>query len=209
MNQLNSKVDAFLRRTKTWKNEFVLLREIVLECGLTEEYKWRQPCYTFEGKNIVILSGFKKYFALSFFKGALLKDDHGILVQPTKNMQSGRQIRFADIDEIARMKPILNTYIRLAIDVEKKGLKVRFKDIEEFDLPHELQEKLDEDSNFKTAFDALTPGRQRGYILHFSQPKQSKSRHSRIVKCTPLILAGKGLHDDYQMKKKQSPKLKR
>jgi uncharacterized protein YdeI (YjbR/CyaY-like superfamily) len=171
------------------------LRAIILDCNLTEELKWGVPCYTIENSNIVLIHGFKEYCAILFFKGALLNDAKGILIQQTKNVQAARQIRFTNVREIVKMKTILKAYIFEAIEVEKAGLKVNFKKTTEFLIPEEFQNKLDESSALKTAFDALTPGRQRGYILYFSAPKQSKTRESRVEKCVPQILNGKGLDD--------------
>jgi uncharacterized protein YdeI (YjbR/CyaY-like superfamily) len=171
------------------------LRKIILDCGLTEELKWGHPCYTFQKSNIVLIHGFKEYCALLFFKGALLKDANGILVQQTENVQAGRQIRFTNVREIVEMEPILKTYISEAIEVEKAGLEVDYKKTSEFKIPEEFQKKLDEIPALKTAFDALTPGRQRGYILYFSGAKQSKTRESRVEKCMRQILNGKGLND--------------
>jgi uncharacterized protein YdeI (YjbR/CyaY-like superfamily) len=193
---MNPKLDAFLKRAKKWREEFEKLRSIILDCQLTEELKWGQPCYAFQKSNIVLIHGFKDYCALLFFKGALLKDPKGILVQQTENVQAARQIRFTNVREIVKMEPILKTYIREAIEVEKAGLKVDYKETSEFKIPEEFQNKLDEIPALKAAFDALTPGRQRGYILYFSQPKQSKTRESRIEKCMQQILNGKGLHDE-------------
>lgn len=195
MNKKNPKVDAVLRQQKKWQEEFETLRAIVLECGLTEDLKWYQPCYTFEKKNVVLIHGFKEYCALLFFKGALLRDAKGILIQQTENVQAARQIRFNNVQEIIRMKPILKSYIREAIEAEKAGLKVKLKKTAEFKIPDEFQEKLDDLQALRTAFYALTPGRQRGYIFHFSQPKQSKTRAARVEKYIPLILKGKGLTD--------------
>jgi len=175
---MNPKVDAFLRKAKKWR----------------EELKWGQPCYTFQGKNIVLIGAFKEYCSLLFFKGALLSDAHGILVAPGK-VQAGRQIRFANLQEIIAMEPILKTYIYEAIEVEKAGLKVKLKKHSEYIIPDELQKKLDQIPALKSAFEALTPGRQRAYILHISAPKQSKTRESRVEKCMRLILNGKGLND--------------
>jgi uncharacterized protein YdeI (YjbR/CyaY-like superfamily) len=171
------------------------LRMLLIDCGLDEELKWSHPVYTFQKNNIVLLSAFNEYCALSFFKGALLNDDKGILIQQTENVQATRQIRFTNIREITRMESIIKAYIYEAIEVEKAGLKVEFKETSEFKIPEEFQNKLDEMPALKIAFDALTPGRQRGYILHFSQPKQSKTRESRVEKCMPQILIGKGLND--------------
>jgi len=195
MNRMNPKVDAFLNRAKQWREEFEKLRTILLDCGLTEELKWGQPCYTFEKKNIVLMHGFKEYCALLFFKGALLNDTEDILVRQTENVQSARQIRFTSAREIVKMKTILKAYVLEAIQVEKAGLKVKFKKTTEFKTPEEFQKRLDKNSALKTAFHALTPGRQRAYLLHFSQPKQSKTRESRIEKWTKQILKGKGMDD--------------
>jgi uncharacterized protein YdeI (YjbR/CyaY-like superfamily) len=195
MNKTNPKVDAYLHRAKKWREEFEKLRKVILDCGLTEELKWGVPCYTFEKRNIVLIHGFKEYCALLFFKGALLKDAKGILIQQTKNVQAARQIRFTNVREIVKMKPILKAYIQEAIEVEKAGLKVKFKKTSEFTIPEEFQNKLDETPALKKAFAALTPGRQRAYIFYFSQPKQSKTRESRVEKSVPQILKGKGLND--------------
>ncbi|KWW21232.1 hypothetical protein AS888_16670 [Peribacillus simplex] len=189
----NSKVDEFLSKAKNWQEEYEVLRRIVLECELTEEFKWMHPCYTYEKKNIVLIHGFKEYCALLFHKGALLKDAHGILIQQTENVQGARQIRFTNVQEIVAIEPILKAYIQEAIEVEKSGLEVEYKT--EIIIPEELQNKFDELPALKTAFEALTPGRQRAYFLHFSQPKQSKTRISRVEKCTQQILDGKGLKD--------------
>ncbi|MDP4108224.1 MAG: YdeI family protein [Bacillota bacterium] len=194
-SRMNPKVDEFLSKAQKWLEEFKKLRMIILDCGLTEELKWGQPCYTFEKSNIVMIGGFKEYFALLFFKGALLKDAHGILIQQTENVQASRQIRFNNVREIVEMEPILKTYIYEAIEVEKAGLKVNHKKTSEYTIPEEFQKKLDEIPAVKNAFEALTPGRQRAYILYFSAPKQSKTRESRVEKCMPQILDGKGLND--------------
>lgn len=194
-NKTNPKVDLFLSKAKKWQEEYEKLRNIVLECELTEEFKWMHPCYTFEKKNIVLIHGFKEYCALLFHKGSLLKDTHGILVQQTENVQAARQIRFTNAQEIVEMEPILKTYIYEAIEVEKAGLEVNFKKHTEYTIPEELQNKFDEIPALKTAFEVLTPGRQRAYLLHFSQPKQSKTRESRVEKCMQQILNGKGLND--------------
>jgi uncharacterized protein YdeI (YjbR/CyaY-like superfamily) len=195
MNRMNPKVDFYFTKAKRWQEEFEKLRMIVLACELTEELKWGQPCYTFQERNIVLIHGFKEYCALLFFKGALLKDADGILVQQTKNVQAARQIRFTNVREIVQMAPILKAYIDEAIEVEKAGSKVSFKKTKEFDIPEEFQNKLDETPALKTAFAALTPGRQRAYILYFSAPKQAKTRESRVEKCMQQILNGKGLND--------------
>ncbi len=194
-SRMNPKVDEFLSKAKKWKEEYEKLRNIVLDCELTEEFKWMHPCYTFEKKNIVLIHGFKEYCALLFFKGALLHDAHDILIQQTENVQAGRQIRFTNVREIVAMETILKAYIHEAIEVEKAGLKVNFKKNTEFIIPEELQNKFDEIPALKTAFEALTPGRQRAYILYFSEPKQSKTRESRVEKCIQRILNGKGLND--------------
>jgi len=195
MTTTNPKVDFFFSKAKKWKEEFERLRAIVLDCGLSEELKWGKPCYTFQNSNIVLIHGFKEYCALLFFKGDLLKDAKGILVQQTENVQAARQIRFTNVREIDKIEPILKAYIKEAIEVEKAGLKVDYKKTADFAIPEEFQNKLDEIPALKTAFDALTPGRQRGYILYFSAPKQSKTRESRIEKCMQQILDGKGLND--------------
>jgi uncharacterized protein YdeI (YjbR/CyaY-like superfamily) len=195
MNKTNPKVDAFLRKAKKWREEFERLRAIALDCPLTEELKWGQPCYTFQKKNIVVIHGFKEYCALLFFKGALLKDADGILVQQTKNVQAARQIRFTDVREIVQMKPILKAYLHEAIEAEKAGLKVKLKKTAEFTIAEEFQYKLDANPALKAAFAALTPGRQRGYLLYFAAAKQATTRQARVEKCMPQILKGKGLND--------------
>jgi uncharacterized protein YdeI (YjbR/CyaY-like superfamily) len=195
MNKTNPKVDAFLSKQKNWKDEFEKLRTIILASGLTEELKWGTPCYTFDNRNVVLMHGFKEYCALLFFKGALLKDPDGILIRQTANVQSSRQIRFTSVREIVKMKATLKAYVNEAIEIEKAGLKVNFKETSEFAVPEEFQNKLEESAALKKAFRALTPGRQRAYLLYFSTPKQSKTRESRIEKSTPQILAGKGLDD--------------
>ena len=193
---MNPKVDAYLRRAKTWREEFEKLRLTILECGLTEELKWGVPCYTFEKTNIVLIHGFKEYCALLFFKGALLKDREDILIRQTATVQAARQIRFTNVREIVKMKPILKAYVYEAIEIEKAGLKVAFKKTSEFKMPEEFQNKLNKLPALKTAFYSLTPGRQRAYILYFSQAKQSKTRESRVERCMPQILNGKGLNDE-------------
>ncbi len=191
---MNPKVDTFLRKAKTWREESEKLRMILLDCPLTEELKWGEPCYTFQGKNVVLIGGFKEYCTLLFFKGALLSDPHGLLVAPGKT-QAGRQIRFAGLQEIVAMETILKTYIHEAIEVEKAGLKVKLKKHSEYKIPEELKKRLDEMPRLKAAFEALTPGRQRAYMFHVAAPKQSKTRESRVEKCMKQILAGKGLND--------------
>jgi uncharacterized protein YdeI (YjbR/CyaY-like superfamily) len=195
MNRMNPKVDVYLSKSKKWQEELEKLRMIILDCQLTEELKWGVPCYTFQKSNIVLIHVFKEYCALLFFKGALLNDANGILIKQTKNTQAGRQIRFTNVREIVEMETILKAYIYEAIEVEKAGLKVNFKKTTEFLIPEEFQNKLDEIPALKTAFDALTPGRQRAYILYFAAPKQSKTRESRVEKCMQQILNGKGLND--------------
>jgi uncharacterized protein YdeI (YjbR/CyaY-like superfamily) len=195
MNRMNPKVDEFLSKAKKWQEEFEKLRMIILDCQLTEELKWGVPCYTFEKRNIVLIHGFKEYCALLFVKGALLNDAKGILITQTENTQAARQIRFTNVREIVEMEPILKAYIYEAIEVEKAGLKVNFKETAEFIIAEEFQHKLDEIPALKTAFDALTPGRQRAYILYFSAAKQSKTRESRVEKYMQKILDGKGLND--------------
>ena len=192
---MNPKVDWFFSKDTNWQKEYEKLRTIILDCGLTEELKWGCPCYTFEKSNIVLIHGFKEYCALLFFKGALLHDPNGILIQQTKNVQSARQIRFTNVKEIVKMEKILKAYIFEAIEVEKAGLKVKLKKTSEYKIPEEFQEKLDKTPALKTAFHALTPGRQRAYIFYFSQPKQSKTRESRVEKYMKQILNGKGLDD--------------
>ena len=195
MNRMNPKVDAFLGRAKQWQEEFGKLRMIVLDSGLTEELKWGVPCYTLEGRNVVLIHGFKEYCALLFVKGALLHDAKGVLITQTENTQAARQIRFTNVREIVEMEPILKAYISEALEVEKAGLKVDFKETTEFKMPEEFQNKLDEMPALKTAFHALTPGRQRAYLLYFAAPKQAQTRESRVEKCTQQILDGKGLND--------------
>ncbi len=192
---MNPKVDFFFNKAKKWQEEFEKLRMIILDCGLTEELKWGQPCYTLKDKNIVLMHGFKEYCALLFMKGALLNDSKGILIQQTENVQAARQIRFTNVGEIVKLETILKAYIHEAIEVEKAGLKVKLKKTSEFKIPEEFQSKLDKSKALKTAFETLTPGRQRAYIFYFSQPKQSKTRESRVEKCMQQILDGKGLDD--------------
>lgn len=192
---MNPKVDFYFSKPQKWEEEIKQLRAIVLDCGLTEELKWGVPCYTFEKNNIVLIHTFKKYCALLFFKGALLQDKKNILIQQTKNVQSARQIRFTNLQETTRLEKILKAYLYEAIEVEKAGLKVELKKTKEYAIPKEFQKRLNKDKSLKTAFKELTPGRQRGYLLYFSSPKQSKTRESRIEKCVPQILKGKGLND--------------
>ncbi len=195
MTKKNPKVDEYLSKAKKWQEEMEKLRAIILDCGLSEEIKWRLPCYTFQKANVVIIQGFKEYCALMFFKGALLRDVNSILIKPGKNTQAGRQIRFTNVSEIIEMESILKAYVKEAIQVEKAGLKVKLKKTADYSIPEEFQNKLDENPSLKTAFDALTPGRQRAYIYYFSSAKQSKTRESRVEKYIPEILMGKGLND--------------
>lgn len=209
MNKKNPKVDVYFTagcgrcelfatpecKVHNWTDELAKLREIVLDCGLTEELKWSHPVYTFQKSNIILLGAFKENCVISFFKGVLLKDAHGILSKQGENVQSARVVKFTNVQQILEKETVLKTYIHEAVDVEKAGLKVEFKDVSEYSIPEELQNKLDENFSFKNAFYSLTPGRQKGYILHFSQPKQSKTRLERIEKFIPQIMIGKGLND--------------
>jgi len=192
---MNAKVDFYFNKAKKWQESVNILRTIALDCGLNEELKWGCPCYTFEGSNIVLIHDFKEYCAFLFFKGALLKDEDDILIQQTENVQSARQIRFTSALEIIELKPVLKTYIYEAIEVEKAGLKVELKKTTEYEIPVEFKSKLDSIPDLKTAFEALTPGRQRAYLLHFCAPKQVKTRENRVEKYLPHILNGKGLND--------------
>jgi uncharacterized protein YdeI (YjbR/CyaY-like superfamily) len=192
---MNPKVDWFFDKATKWQKEYEKLRKIILECGLIEELKWGQPCYTFQNTNIVLIHGFKKYCALLFFKGVLLNDPNGILIQQTENVQVARQVRFTNVREIVKMERILKAYIYEAIEVERAGLKVKLKKTSEFKIPVEFQNKLDKMPALKKAFDKLTPGRQKAYIFYFSQPKLLKTRESRVEKYLKKILNGKGLDD--------------
>jgi uncharacterized protein YdeI (YjbR/CyaY-like superfamily) len=192
---MNPKVDTFLSKAKKWQEEFEKLRMIILDCGLTEELKWGCPCYTFQKSNIVLIHRFKEYCALLFFKGALLNDANGILIQQTENVQAARQMRFDSFRDIVETASPLKAYIHEAIEVEKAGLKVPLKKTADFKMPEEFQIRLDDIPELKTAFYALTPGRQRGYLLYFSQAKQAKTRETRIEKYMQQILEGKGLDD--------------
>lgn len=193
---MNSKVDFYFSKAKAWQQELEQLRIIALDSGLREELKWGCPCYMFQNDNIVLIHVFKEYCALLFFKGALLQDPDGILIQQTKNVQAARQVRFTNVLEILEMKSTLKAYIYEAIEVEKAGLKVELKKTEEFVVSKEFQHKLDQIPALKTAFNGLTPGRQRAYLLHFSSPKQSKTREARVEKYMPKILSGKGLNEE-------------
>lgn len=195
VTKMNPKVDAYLSKAKKWQEEMGKLRTICLDCGLTEELKWGAPCYTFQKSNVAIIGAFKEYCALSFFKGALLKDPNDILVKPGENTRAVRMVRFTNVREIIEMEPILKAYINEAIEVEKAGLKVNFTKSRELIIPEELQNKFDEIPALKAAFDALTPGRQREYVLYFSAAKQSKTRESRVERHMQQILDGKGLND--------------
>jgi len=194
-NKPNPKVDFFFNKAEQWKQEFEKLRRIILDCGLTEELKWGVPCYTFEKKNMVLIHGFKEYCAILFVKGALLKDTEGILLQQTENVQAARQIRFTNVRDIVKMETILRAYINESVQAEIAGLKVNYKKVTEFSMPEEFITKLEEVPALQEAFEALTPGRQRAYILYFSAPKQSKTRAARVEKYRKKILNGQGLND--------------
>lgn len=193
---MNTKVDEFIASQRRWKDEITLLRNIILEINeLDEDYKWMLPCYTLQGKNVVVIQEFKEYCALMFFKGTLLKDPNGILIQMTENVQASRQIRFTDTNDIRKHTSIIKAYIREAIEVEKSGKKITLKKTSDYPVPEEFQKVLDEKPKVKIAFNSLTPGRQKGYLFYFSEAKQSKTRENRIEKCIPKILAGEGLND--------------
>ncbi len=192
---MNPKVDFYFNKASQWQKEYGELRKIILDCGLTEELKWGVPCYTFEGKNVVLIHGFKEYCAILFMKGALMPDAKGILIQQTENVQSARQVRFTSAEEIVKLKATIRVYVNEAIKIERSGLKVELKKTAEYEVPEEFQSKLDKDKNLRSAFEALTPGRQRAYIYYFSQAKQSKTREARVDKYIPQILDGKGLDD--------------
>ena len=195
MNKMNPKVDAFINKAGQWQEEYRKLRTILLDSGLTEDLKWGVPCYTLDNKNVVIMHGFKEYCGLLFVKGVLLKDDKNILITQTENVQAARHVRFTNVREIDRLKAVLKAYIKEAIEAELAGLKVNYKKTAEFSMPDEFQTRLDEDPALQEAFEALTPGRQRAYLLYFSAPKQSKTREGRVEKSIPRILKGKGLND--------------
>jgi uncharacterized protein YdeI (YjbR/CyaY-like superfamily) len=192
---MNPKVDWFFEKETKWQKEYEKLRTIILDCGLMEELKWGCPCYTYDNTNVVLIHGFKEYCAVLFFKGALLNDPYGILIQQTKNVQSARQVRFTNVREIAKQEKILKAYIYEAIEVERAGLKVKLKKTSDYKVPEEFQKQLDKKTALKKAFEALTPGRQRAYIFYFSQAKQSKTREARVEKYVKKILEGKGLED--------------
>src|SRR3954469_6606662 len=195
MNIMNSKVDVFLSKTRKWQKEFKKLRSIILECPLTEELKWGKPCYAFQESNVLIIQGFKEYCALLFTKGALLKDPQGILIQQTQNVQAARQIRFTSAQEVDAHASTIKAYILEAIELERAGAKVEYKRTEDFAMPPEFKARLDSTPSLKAAFEALTPGRQRGYLLYFSAAKQSQTRSARIEKSVRNIYNGKGLND--------------
>ncbi len=195
MSNTTAQVDGFIRKHKQWKEELQLLRELILESGLTEQIKWRQPCYTYNGQNVVILSCMKDSCTVSFLKGALLKDPKNVLQKPGPNSQAARVVRFTDTKAISKAKPTLKALLKQAIAVEKSGKKIAFKKIDEHDVPDEFKEYLDNDPALKKAYESLTPGRRRAYLLHFSGAKQSKTRTSRVEKCIPKIMDGKGLND--------------
>ncbi len=195
MNNMNPEVDWYFNKSEKWQEEIKKLRMIILDCPLTEELKWGCPCYTFQKSNIVLIHEFKEYCAILFIKGALLQDVHGLLIQQTENVQAGRQVRFTNLREIVENETILKAYINEAIEVEKSGLQVTYKKATEFNVPEEFISKLEQVPGLLEAFEALTPGRQRAYLLHFSAPKQAKTREARIEKWLPQILAGKGLND--------------
>ena len=192
---MNKKVDAFLRGQKKWREEFTKLRAILLASGLTEELKWGQPCYTLEGKNVILMHGFKEYCAVLFHKGALLKDPKGVLIQQTKNVQAARQIRFTSLRDVVKAERTLKAYVREAIEVEKSGKKVALKRTKDFEMPVELESRLEKSAALSEAFAALTPGRQRAYLLYFAQAKQATTREARVDRYVPKILEGLGLND--------------
>lgn len=191
----NPKADWFFDKETKWQKEYAQLRMIILDCGLDEEIKWGCPCYTFQNRNIILIHGFKEYCAVLFFKGALLNDANNILIQQTENVQAPRQVRFTNVKEITNLEKILKAYIYEAVEVERAGLQMKLKKTADFKIPEEFQKKLHENKALKKAFEALTPGRQRGYIFYFSQPKQSKTREARVEKYIPHILEGRGLND--------------
>lgn len=206
MNPTTPQVDGYIRKNKRWAVELQALRQLLLDAGLTETIKWRAPCYTFKGANVIIIGAAKDHCVLSFLKGALLKDPHSLLQPPGPNSQSARVIRFTTLDEITTLEPALKSLIQQAIKTEQAGLKVTLKKITDYPIPPELQAKFDESPSLQTAFQSLTPGRQRAYLMHFSAPKQSETRTSRIERCTPKILAGQGLDDDYKARIKKASK---
>lgn len=194
-SEMNPDVDFYFDKAEQWRAEFEKLRSLILDCGLTEELKWGHPCYAYENNNIVLIHGFKDYCAMLFFKGALLNDPNGILIQQTENVQAARQIRFTNVKEITKIERVLKAYVYEAIEVERAGLKVKLKKTSDYPIPEEFQIKLDKKPALKKAFEALTPGRQRAYLYYFNQAKQSKTRAARVEKYIPHILEGKGLDD--------------
>lgn len=192
---MNPKVDWYFSKNEAWQKELEQLRSIVLDCGLTEELKWGCPCYLYQNSNVVLLHVFKEYCAVLFFKGALLNDANGVLIQQTENVQAARQMRFTNVKDVVKQKKLLKVYIYEAIEVEKAGLKVPLKKTTAFKMPEEFKTKLDKSKTLKKAFEALTPGRQRGYLLYFASAKQAKTREARIEKYIPQIMSGKGLDD--------------
>jgi uncharacterized protein YdeI (YjbR/CyaY-like superfamily) len=192
---MNNNVDFYFDKATKWRKELQLMRKIILDCGLTEELKWGTPCYTFQNRNIVLIHVFKEYCAVLFFKGALMNDSQGILIQQTANVQAARQVRFTKAPQIIAMEATLKAYIYEAIEVEKSGMKVKLKKTTEYKMPEEFSKKLNKISGLKTSFNSLTPGRQRAYLLYFSSAKQASTRETRIQKCIPKILEGKGLND--------------
>lgn len=192
---INPKVDFYFDKATQWNGEYEKLRTLVLNCGLVEELKWGNPCYTFQGNNLVLIHGFKEYCALLFFKGALMSNADGLLIQQTENVQAARQMRFISLQQIMDREAAIKAYIYEAIEIEKAGLKVTLKKTADYPVPEEFQEKLDDNPALKIAFEALTPGRQKGYLFHFGQAKQSKTRAARVEKYIPKILEGKGLED--------------
>lgn len=192
---MNPNVDFYFEKEEQWQRELGGLRSIILDCGLAEELKWGVPCYTWNGANVLLIHAFREYCAILFHKGALLQDVEGVLVQQTKNVQAGRQIRFRSLQDVVDMEPVIRSYIHEAVEVERAGLKVEFRKTDEFDVPEEFQKRLDRDADLRAAFEGLTPGRQRGYLLHFGGAKKSETRESRIEKSVPRILEGKGLQD--------------
>ncbi|MBE7159503.1 MAG: YdeI/OmpD-associated family protein [Rhodospirillales bacterium] len=195
MNKPNPEVDGYFSRAKKWQEELARLRTILLDSPLTEELKWYQPCYTLQGKNVLLIHGLKDAFALAFLKGSLMQDEHGLLTKPGENTQSGRWMKFSSLQEVVEREAIVRAYVQEAVEIERSGREVVLKTTADYAVPDELQRKLDTSPNFRHAFDALTPGRQRGYLLHFAAPKQSKTRAARIEKWTPQILNGRGMHD--------------
>lgn len=205
-SKASTKVDAYLKNEKKWQEEQTLLREILLSCGLEEDYKWMHPCYTSDGHNVSLIHAFKEYCAILINKGAMLKDPKNILIQQTKNVQEGRQIRFTNLAEVQKLEKTIKAYIKEAIRLEKSGVKFEYKQTQDFETPQELENKFEEMPRLREAFEELTPGRQRGYLLYFSGAKQSKTREDRIEKYVDHILDGIGLNDEYNSSKKAKKK---